>query len=344
MNRASLAIAALIGIVLLNLSASSAQPEGVEFDAIVVRGDIYADWTIAMAYGIYRGIPVITLIPGLNDEEVLSMVSGLTSFKETPRVMFVGDKRAVPEEFRMKLESQGISVSRFGGPTRFDTALYVLTQLWSDAETMVVVDGTRPELYFPALLWSRELAAPIVYAQNGSLPDSFWASAGTYLTNLKQVVVIGDSLSNSEIARLSVMYEVIAATPAQPPTSWPSSNPVDALKDALLHPALFVGAAAGCGIAYAILRRREERGIEAFVDQFLTADERAIFSAIMEKGKITQDKLPEITGFSKPKISRLVAELVDRGLITRERVGKTYILYPAKIFKARPSEAQVGEG
>ena len=344
MSRASLAIAALVGIVLLNFSASSAQPEEVGFDAIVVRGDIYADWTIAMAYGIYRGIPVITLIPGLNDEEVLSMVSGLASFKESPRVMLVGDKRAVPEEFRIRLESRGISVSRFGGPTRFDTALYVLTQLWSDAETIVVVDGTRPELYFPALMWSRELAAPIVYAQNGSLPDSFWASAETYLTNLKQVVVVGDSLSRGELERLSTMYEVLAANPAQPPTSWPRRNPLESLEGLLLHPALAIGAAAGAGIAYAILRRREERGIEAFVDQFLTADERAIFSAVLERGQITQDKLPEMTGFSKPKISRLVAELVDRGLITRERVGKTYVLYPAKIFKAKPSEAQVGEG
>ncbi|MDK2464073.1 MAG: helix-turn-helix domain-containing protein [Candidatus Korarchaeota archaeon] len=343
-NRTPL-LALLLAASIAVPAAAQAQPAGGQFEAIVVRGDIYADWTVAVAYGLHRDIPVITLIPGINDDEVVSMVLGLTSFDETPRVMVVGDRRAVPEDFVIRLESQGVAVSRFGGPTRFDTAIYVTTQLWGDADTLIVVDGTRPELYFPALLWSRQYSAPIVYSSEGHLPDSFWASAGTYLPNLERVILIGDPLSADELSRLSSSYQVIRVSPTEAPTEWPRRGRLSAVASVLLTPGTAVGAALGAVVAYLLVSRA--RGRETPLDLlegFLTADERAIFSAVVERGQITQDRLPELTGFSKPKVSRLVAELIDRGLIERERRGKTYVLYPAKIFKAGEWSPRVGEG
>ncbi len=340
-----------LALMLAALTAAAAparaQPAGGQFEAIVVRGDIYADWTVAMAYGLHRDIPVITILPGINDDEVVSMLLGLASFDETPRVMVVGDRRAVPDDFVVRLESRGVAVSRFGGPTRFDTAIYVTTQLWGDAETLVVVDGTRPELYFPALLWSRQHSAPIVYSSGGRLPDSFWASAPTYLPRLERVILIGDPLSEDELSRLSASYQVVRVSPAEAPGEWPERGTLSAISSALLTPGTAVGAALGALAAYLLASRlgtRAGRSPLDLLEGFLTSDERAIFSAVVERGHITQDRLPELTGFSKPKVSRLVTELVDRGLIERERRGKTYVLYPAKIFKAAEGGRQVGEG
>ncbi|WP_157198823.1 helix-turn-helix transcriptional regulator [Methanocaldococcus infernus] len=55
---------------------------------------------------------------------------------------------------------------------------------------------------------------------------------------------------------------------------------------------------------------------------FLTEDERKIVEIIKEHGHITQKELIEITGMSKPKVSRIVSELQDRGIIIKEKIGR----------------------
>jgi len=56
----------------------------------------------------------------------------------------------------------------------------------------------------------------------------------------------------------------------------------------------------------------------------LTKDEEKIIKIIEEKGgEITQDKLPDLTNFSRPKISRLISELVDRGILEKSPYGRT---------------------
>jgi len=57
-----------------------------------------------------------------------------------------------------------------------------------------------------------------------------------------------------------------------------------------------------------------------------TLEERKLVDVIREKGEVFQEELPELNRFSKPKISRMVAELSDRKVIIREKYGKTYII------------------
>ncbi len=62
-------------------------------------------------------------------------------------------------------------------------------------------------------------------------------------------------------------------------------------------------------------------------------DEEKIVRAIIEGGgELTQDKLPEITDFSRPKISRIVADLADRGILTKTPQGRTQKLQIEKEF------------
>ncbi|NOY11703.1 MAG: MarR family transcriptional regulator [Archaeoglobi archaeon] len=62
-------------------------------------------------------------------------------------------------------------------------------------------------------------------------------------------------------------------------------------------------------------------------ERVLDGDERTLFRLIYENEGITQDSLHFRTGFSHSKISMLVKKLEERGLIYRERFGKTYRIY-----------------
>jgi len=53
-----------------------------------------------------------------------------------------------------------------------------------------------------------------------------------------------------------------------------------------------------------------------------------ILSIIRENSGITQEELREITGYSASKISIEVRELEERGLIRREKHGRTFRIYP----------------
>jgi uncharacterized membrane protein len=63
------------------------------------------------------------------------------------------------------------------------------------------------------------------------------------------------------------------------------------------------------------------------VERVMDKDESLIINIIKEHEGITQDSLRFKTGFSKAKISIILKELENKGIIYRERFGKTYRLY-----------------
>lgn len=60
----------------------------------------------------------------------------------------------------------------------------------------------------------------------------------------------------------------------------------------------------------------------------LPDDEQRILKAVVESPGITQIALRDRADFSKAKVSRTVSELEKRGLLYRERQGRTYRVYP----------------
>ena len=66
--------------------------------------------------------------------------------------------------------------------------------------------------------------------------------------------------------------------------------------------------------------------IEKVVLEVLDPDEKKIYEIIQKEGKIKQNKLVELTGFSKAKVSRVVKKLKDKKLINLERMGKTNLI------------------
>jgi uncharacterized membrane protein len=69
--------------------------------------------------------------------------------------------------------------------------------------------------------------------------------------------------------------------------------------------------------------------------KFLPEDERRIIEPILESPGLTQVEIRGRSDFSKAKVSQTVTELEDRGLIYREKQGRTYRVYPGELLKDR---------
>ena len=68
--------------------------------------------------------------------------------------------------------------------------------------------------------------------------------------------------------------------------------------------------------------REYERTLNNFLMDILTEDEKKIVNLIKEYGEITQKEIVEITKMSKPKVSRIVADLESRGVIKKVKIGR----------------------
>jgi|GEM_PF-4359716 len=58
----------------------------------------------------------------------------------------------------------------------------------------------------------------------------------------------------------------------------------------------------------------------------LNRDEEITLKVIARNGSVAQKDLPDLTGFSKAKVSRIVNRLVNLGLLSKSEHGRTYII------------------
>ncbi len=71
----------------------------------------------------------------------------------------------------------------------------------------------------------------------------------------------------------------------------------------------------------------DEDGVRQVLD-LLPDDERRILKPVVESPGLTQIALRDRSDFSKSKVSQTVSELEKRGLLYREKQGRTYRVYP----------------
>lgn len=77
-----------------------------------------------------------------------------------------------------------------------------------------------------------------------------------------------------------------------------------------------------------MIRYREKKAMKKLGRTLLTDTQKALIKIVYEKeGKISQRDLCDTTGFSKSKVSRNLVPLEMRGLIRREKWGRTYVVY-----------------
>jgi len=70
-----------------------------------------------------------------------------------------------------------------------------------------------------------------------------------------------------------------------------------------------------------------EQSVRQVLD-LLPDDERRILEPVVESPGLTQIALRDRSDFSKSKVSQTVSELEKRGLLYREKQGRTYRVYP----------------
>lgn len=92
--------------------------------------------------------------------------------------------------------------------------------------------------------------------------------------------------------------------------------------------------ALGIGFVVSLYLFRKEEKKEKTIDReyrilrkALSEDEKRILDEIKKADEITQDSLRFRLGWSKAKISTILVNLDKRGIIQRERVGKTYRVF-----------------
>ncbi len=81
------------------------------------------------------------------------------------------------------------------------------------------------------------------------------------------------------------------------------------------------------GISW-LIRHREKKAMKKMGATLLTENQRSLIRIVFErKGKVSQKELCDITGYSKSKISRNLVPLEEKGLIRRDKFGRTYVVY-----------------
>ena len=68
----------------------------------------------------------------------------------------------------------------------------------------------------------------------------------------------------------------------------------------------------------------------------LPDDERRVLAPVLDSPGITQIELRDRSDFSKSKVSQTVSELEKRGLLYREKQGRTYRIFPSEDLRDRP--------
>lgn len=67
----------------------------------------------------------------------------------------------------------------------------------------------------------------------------------------------------------------------------------------------------------------------------LPDDERRVLAPVLDSPGITQIELRDRSDFSKSKVSQTVSELEERGLLYREKQGRTYRIFPSNDLRDR---------
>ncbi|MHA1779065.1 MAG: helix-turn-helix transcriptional regulator [Candidatus Heimdallarchaeaceae archaeon] len=89
-----------------------------------------------------------------------------------------------------------------------------------------------------------------------------------------------------------------------------------------------IGLFLGISGTFWLIRYRERKAKREMGLSLLNENQLELIRIIYDHGgKISQRDLCDITGFSKSKISRNLVPLEERGLITREKWGRTYVVY-----------------
>jgi hypothetical protein len=96
----------------------------------------------------------------------------------------------------------------------------------------------------------------------------------------------------------------------------------------IIASSLIIGLLAGIGLTSWLVRFTERRSIKQIGNSLLTDNQKELLRVVFENdGKVSQKDLCDILEYSKSKISRNIVPLEERGMLRREKWGRTYVVY-----------------
>ncbi len=90
---------------------------------------------------------------------------------------------------------------------------------------------------------------------------------------------------------------------------------------------LIIALVIGIIISFYLFRTETKDRDFNIIRRILSEDEKKVLDEIKKTGDITQDSLRFRLDWSKAKISTILTNLDKKGLVQRERLGKTYKIY-----------------
>lgn len=290
----------------------------VPHDVIIVRGDIPTDYVIASIYAHSAGIPIVLVNPDSIPGDIEKELAGYSQ-SGYKSLLIIGGKEAISNGVEDSLKAMGFSASRLWDWNRYGTAARVAIDLWGKADSSVIVNGESYQDFLVAQRVALKNNIPILFSMNASITPE--TKDALERLEVKEALLVGNGEVSKALIRMGISTKTIDVSSGEPQEE---ASILD-LNSIITYSLLIIL----CLIILAALvyiRRifRERLSIPSMV---LTPEEQEIVKTIKDNyGAINQNKLPELTGFSRPKVCRLVKVLEDRGVIKREKKKKTYVL------------------
>ncbi|WP_297093147.1 cell wall-binding repeat-containing protein [Thermococcus sp.] len=306
------------------LPFSSAQQGGgekPEYDLIIVRNDDMIDYIVALPYAKMLDVPILPVNPKELDPGTIVQLQSYAQFGWN-HVLIIGDSQAVSDNVQDELLNMGFIVERIGGAVRTETAAKLALHFYPNgADIVVVASSSDYGSALAAARWAMIYGYPLLLTQEDALSDST-ANAIKKL-NPELVELMGAGMSKDVQKKIEEMgYQTYwvkenleIRLPEQPKeTNW-----------VLIIAAVILSLAVAIPVSLYYAKKRWAANRVPI--EVLTEKERIVVKAILEKGGvIKQEELPELTGYSRPTISRIIQELEKKQLVEREKVGKTFIV------------------
>jgi len=315
----TLIVGSFMGILVYAQEESTNRPE---YDLIIVRNDDLIDYITVQPYARLLDIPVLPVNPqGLDEKNWAQLYSYVQLGWKN--ILIVGNSNAVSKEVEDELLKMGYSVTRIGGDVRTETAEKLAIHFYPTGSKAVVIASALD--YGSALAASKfamEYELPMLLTLENDLSEH--AIAGLSSLNPDLVIIVGTGINETIETKLQSMgYQTywLGRTVEKPPVS-PPEEPSP-------YTYSFIGAVLALVITVpVVLYWAKKRWYSNKIPvEVLTEKERIVVKALIDQGgKVKQEDLPELTGYSRPTVSRIIQELEKKQLVEREKVGKTFIV------------------
>lgn len=286
-------------------------------DVIIARGDIPTDYVIASIYAHSAAIPIVLVNPDSIPRDMGRELAGYSA-SGYKSLLIIGGKEAISSVVEDKLIGMGFSVSRLWDWNRYGTAARVAIDLWGRADSTVIVNGENYQDFLLAQRLALKYNIPILFSMNTSLTPETRDALGRL--EVAQAFLVGNPGISGNLAGMGIGFQVIEGSG----DFESSSRPLD-MNSIIIYSLLIILVLVI--LTALVYMRRIFRDRSSVPSMVFTPEEQVIIRAIKNSyGAIKQNKLPEVTDFSRPKICRLVKVLEDRKIIKREKKKKTYVL------------------